>query len=127
MSHTVSRGYHTARRWRTIAVATHEQLSNSTPKQVGAWIALEQFLMWTLEGLGKEPRKAPVMAGVCALSIAQKVFSALHEKTSLRFVERKTRKYLRLAKATRELKRTETDDVKELRRFLTELARQGVS
>jgi hypothetical protein len=125
MSHTVSRGYHTARRWRTVAISTEEQLRTFKADQFGAWVALERFFVWVLEGLGEEPRRAPLMAGVCALSIFTQVLSGLNQRISPELVERKTRKYLGIIRETREQKKTKTNDVQELRHFLLELARQG--
>jgi hypothetical protein len=125
MPPTVSRGYHTAAKWRTIAMVTEEELRTSAPRQFGAWIALEEFFLWVLEGLEKEPHQASPMAGVCALLIFTKVLTVQYRRVNLKLVERKAKKYFDLVAAIKEKKRTKVCDIQELRRFLVELARQG--
>lgn len=135
MSQTVSRGLHTAARWRTPALALAEHLSpkNRGPVPQGAVAAIEQFFDWvTAEisrgGGAKLSREIPLMGAVCALGIARETAARMNVRSAtihqIDRLARRCRSVLRKVNAGSPLSNAEK---RELRRFLNALAEEGLA
>ena len=139
MSHTVSRGMHTASRWSTpalvvveqIELAAHGTTEVSIPR--GALEALEQFFHWVLVGISRGERipmdpRVPLMASICALSIASDALAAMSQKRpTIYIIKRLAQRHLALIRKMKDAQgmagaKTERE---RLRRFLVVIVRQG--
>ena len=127
MSHTVSRGFHNASRWLSPALAVEEYMEDLEKRiPLGALVALDQFFTWVLAGISRDERKLvdsriPVMAGVCAFSIATNVFDNAHQSV----VRRQTERLSVSVRKLRDGKGLSPTESTHLRRFLAGLIRQG--